>query len=836
MKSSRGGSSFGRRPATATAAPPKQPTTKPSRSVGVGDGLVGGDALLPPPPSPPLYSSEMSAAAAAAAEKSTSTTCPKRKISRSISVGTDAVVVCPAPNNITNLFEIHDRELRTIYIGHDATTPARINVVRSVRNVGIMCRSAMRDVGVMHLSHSERPLMRSIGVGVGETGVNGSCFVGGTIRASESRRIHIGDDQLRSVLDEMLKKTVHSVAVQCNGSPTADRGVDACRLGGAQVSDAGCGEDSVDVDVTPKRSVKSVAVDNRPSVFHRACCTDHVLTIDCSTNTQTCAPVTCDVSTNTDRLDSSSKATITDCPVGRSISTEVETFFFGNFGQDVATNTDTVPAKSYSSVGTSTELTGEVRKREEKPATVSHGTNTFGSSLSVDHKAVNTDPPQLKTDRSTLTLNPTLQDRGCNTVKVRLMTASTITNKLSCVSRAVGDRNSILGLPETENGDFKTMAALNGNGAKLSSAARSDEFSGESFNAKERPDDTDSLIVNRFNATVEASLDYNSTPQSMSTCEKPSEHDGAPSLATPSRTVPPTFEAVETRRREYTFAFEDQHQQDYQPKTSTAALKDSTLSSPYDGTDQRRLLWSKSDPDDSGSESPLLSESDESIRTQCSAFERRTTVESRKRRISSEEKGESIAGEANKAAKNVVDLRQSSGDRSQKVLVEDSDDLSRNEDGRHRQTPPYDPHVIADRSQFHHHLHHHRTAVDDTRSREPYHRFVDSFEVTITALPANEAGTGVDAMWTTWQKAAPLTGDEATAGSKDDSVKASDRCLSEDNSWSTTVEWPSGTSVFSDQSVTTTEFTLSRSVNCDRNEQCLKICIIEFCLTSLACH
>src|SRR5688572_2612842 len=105
----------------------------------------------------------------------------------------------------------------------------------------------MRDVGVMHLSENERPMTRNIGVGVGEIGVRGFDLADGSAgpmsttrhstasassssshlftAAESSKRIHIRDDQLRSVLDDMLRKTVHSVAVQCRFS-TEDKGVD----------------------------------------------------------------------------------------------------------------------------------------------------------------------------------------------------------------------------------------------------------------------------------------------------------------------------------------------------------------------------------------------------------------------------------------------------------------------------------------------------------------------------------------------------------------------------------------------------------------------------------
>lgn len=140
---------------------------------------------------------------------------PKPKVTRTARVGTDTDF--PSP---TNSFEVHEKELRTLYI--EDSSPRE---TRSTRNVGIQCRSAMRDVGVMHLSECERPMTRSIGVGVGEIGVSdgdGGGYSGQMSRngghmvstssssrlftsSAESKRIHIRDDQLRSVLEEMLR-------------------------------------------------------------------------------------------------------------------------------------------------------------------------------------------------------------------------------------------------------------------------------------------------------------------------------------------------------------------------------------------------------------------------------------------------------------------------------------------------------------------------------------------------------------------------------------------------------------------------------------------------------
>jgi len=127
-----------------------------------------------------------------------------------------------------------------VYIGG---TGGAHGVTKSTRNVGILCKAAMRDVGMMHMCENEKPMTRNIAVGAGEMGVGGGDFYGDSVSAGigggkadssdgnsqvvnqavnqinmatfQSRHIHIKSDQIRSVIDELLRKTVHSVETQC---------------------------------------------------------------------------------------------------------------------------------------------------------------------------------------------------------------------------------------------------------------------------------------------------------------------------------------------------------------------------------------------------------------------------------------------------------------------------------------------------------------------------------------------------------------------------------------------------------------------------------------------
>jgi len=64
---------------------------------------------------------------------------------------------------------VHEKELRTLYIdGAVGPTVAP----KSTRNVGILCKTAMREVGVMYHCEDAAPMTRNIAVGVGECRVS----------------------------------------------------------------------------------------------------------------------------------------------------------------------------------------------------------------------------------------------------------------------------------------------------------------------------------------------------------------------------------------------------------------------------------------------------------------------------------------------------------------------------------------------------------------------------------------------------------------------------------------------------------------------------------------
>ena len=238
-----------------------------------------------------------------------------QKESKSIGVGEGNVF-----DDSQSRLEVHEKELRTVYIGG----PEQGKV--STRNVGILCKAAMRDVGMVHSTEDEKPLLKNVAVGAGEMGVSESDISVTRMqqfREGEDRALAVnqnmtmkgtgdeGDesyfassgfchttltnikggglaglkgDKLRAYLDEMLKRTVHSVATQCQFS-TENKGTDAARVG-YDIANVGVSDDTIDVEVRPIRAMKSVAIDHRPSLFHRCTGTEFIFKLDVGTNTR----------------------------------------------------------------------------------------------------------------------------------------------------------------------------------------------------------------------------------------------------------------------------------------------------------------------------------------------------------------------------------------------------------------------------------------------------------------------------------------------------------------------------------------------------------------------
>ena len=288
-------------------------------------------------------------------------------------------------------FEVHEKELRTVYLGGEKPT---------TRNVGILCKSAMRDVGMVHNSEDEKPMMKNVAVGAGEVGISESdgmeqrivelnqgapagdesFFASSAFMQSSLTSVKGGlnGEKLKAYLDEYLKRTVHSVGTQCQFS-TVNKGTDAARIG-YELMNVGCGDDSVDVEVIPIREMRSVAIDNRPSLFHSCVGTDIIYKLDVGTNTRT-QGLYFNKETNTEPKSVGVSSTNTDAPrlYNQQSGTDIGIFYDLNVLKNSSSMTDDVDMYN-KRVNTETQMdhrigssshhaTSQEMRREEEQAT-----------------------------------------------------------------------------------------------------------------------------------------------------------------------------------------------------------------------------------------------------------------------------------------------------------------------------------------------------------------------------------------------------------------------------------------------------------------------------------
>ena len=200
-----------------------------------------------------------------------------KKPCRSIGVGDGNVY-----DTLSNV-HVHEKELRTVFIGQEEKK-------KTQRNVGILCKALTRDVGVTYMYENELPPHRSIAVGAGEVGINGELlfnddgtdmvdFATGSgttnihtslqqlnMAAFHSRHIHIKDGVLRSIIEEKLKKSVHSKSTQC-GFASINKGVQTRGLD--ESVSVGVGDDRIDVVIEKPKLTRSVGIEHKPSTFSR---------------------------------------------------------------------------------------------------------------------------------------------------------------------------------------------------------------------------------------------------------------------------------------------------------------------------------------------------------------------------------------------------------------------------------------------------------------------------------------------------------------------------------------------------------------------------------------
>ena len=342
---------------------------------------------------------------------------------------------------------LKDKEMRTVIIGQD-TEP------KQTRNVGIECRVPMRDVGISYMYDEEMPFTKNVAVGVGEMGVfwekeqrqvveGGEAGQAGRSSSEQHEHTttsettittmlqHIGrassafgfgpnvelkQKDLRLILDEMLKKSVHSKSTQAN-PVTENKQVQYD--GHIEKKTVGSSSDTVDVDVRPIKQTRSVGVENRPIVLHRSTAVDKSFTMDAQTNTQKTQVVS--RSTTTIPISKYPVATNTDVVRRHTVSTDTEKWLFREMGEirDEAVNTFT---PTLFDVGIST------MPEEKKPEKI---TRT---------KAINTE-------------NVKSFDRAINTERIRQVNKSVGDSTLASVI----DKESLHSKPKEESDTLEQM-------------------------------------------------------------------------------------------------------------------------------------------------------------------------------------------------------------------------------------------------------------------------------------------------------------------------------------------------------------------------------------------
>ena len=318
---------------------------------------------------------------------------------RSIGVGSGNVF------DTSSNVHVHEKEMRTVIIGGPEQAK------KQHRNVGVSCRAAMRDVGVMYYYEDVKPTTRNVAVGVGEgmmVGIYDENGGGGesstsvhqtltslqqmNMAAFHTRNINIKSEHLRIILDQMLKKTVHSVGTMCKMS-TEDKGTSHI---GYDLVSVGCGTDSTEVEIRPKVTTRSIGVENKPATMSRSMITESKRTSDTGVNTQRSQVV--HRASNTEGVTTFPAMTNTETPRMFSVPTETDPKMFQALNQIRNTGTNTNKVITMNSE-TNTEYVGRNLKTYSVNTDirfVDKGINTTNVK-NTTNRMVNTDEVRTRT-------------------------------------------------------------------------------------------------------------------------------------------------------------------------------------------------------------------------------------------------------------------------------------------------------------------------------------------------------------------------------------------------------------------------------------------------------
>ena len=344
---------------------------------------------------------------------------PERKVStRTIGIGSGNVF-----EGDSNL-HVHQKELRTVVIGGSGQE-------KSHRNVGIQVKASTRDVGVRYVCEDEKPMMRSVGVGVGEIGADRQMNLGGSTTTTTEwnsmsvlqqtqmlqdvrNNININTADMTTAISDLLRRNVHSVGTQCRFA-TVDVGVNHV---GYNMVDVEVGDDRVDVEVRDKVETRSIGIDHRPKMTNRWAATDRVYTSDVTTNTQ--PPIPVHKSTNTINVAKYPAATNTDQALTLNIGTATDLKMFMQTGVMRNTGSNTT--------ATSTIETG-VNTESDKKLT----NENFDFEITFQDQNTSTDALFHVTDRGINTARPRTVSSSSNTEKTRYVSVATSDHRVDKV-------------------------------------------------------------------------------------------------------------------------------------------------------------------------------------------------------------------------------------------------------------------------------------------------------------------------------------------------------------------------------------------------------------------
>ena len=355
----------------------------------------------------------------------------RRLSTRSIGVGDDTVT------DTRSGIHVHEKETRTVILGGEE------KVEVSKRNVGIECRVPTRDVGVNYFIDDLQRMTRSIAVGVGEgmfitgfqaseqgdeyDGEEGGESTTSSKTTSSHSTVHTrttsyftqggfsfkGKD-IKSALEEMLKKDIHSVGVQCSFN-TEDKGTMSDNV--SDTTTRGCGTDTINVEIRSPVKTASIAIQNKPVSVSRYTAPMKVFNVDAGTST----PQTRKVhrSTATTSVATFPASTNTDTGLTHHVAVDTDMKIFLAMDQIVNTGTNTEAPKiehtSTSTVDSDDEVQAENCDKNKPKITL------------VDRGCV-TESPKTRT-RGSLTMKPVTSNKSTKTDSV-LTSDKSINTKL----------------------------------------------------------------------------------------------------------------------------------------------------------------------------------------------------------------------------------------------------------------------------------------------------------------------------------------------------------------------------------------------------------------------